>query len=97
MANIPRAKHHHAKAGKALAAGDAKMAAKHLGNALAAMRNAAPQGMPPQPADDEGAEMEAPPAPMFGKGPMPSAKPNALRAKLAGMKTSPTPSSSTAY
>ena len=39
MANHPKALHHHGKAGKALKAGDSKLAAHHLGHAMSALRS----------------------------------------------------------
>ncbi len=41
MAHFPKALLHHGKAGKALKAGDSKIAAHHLGHAMSALRASA--------------------------------------------------------
>lgn len=70
MANHAKAKHHHGKAGACLDAGDTKGAARHMGHALAALRNASSEGA--EPADEMAAE--------------PSPAPPTIRARLKGMK-----------
>jgi hypothetical protein len=54
MANHKKAQHHHGKAGEAFQRGDAKMAAHHMGHALAALRSTSAESEP-----DDSDAMEA--------------------------------------
>ncbi len=81
MAHFPKALLHHGKAGKALKAGDSKLAAHHLGHAMSALRASA-----------TGDETEKPYSPPFRSqsAPIPDAAPETPQAppqpsKLRGM------------
>lgn len=83
MADFPKALKHHGHAGKALKAGDAKMAAHHFGHAMSALRQSAMPGLgvqpkrsiPPIAPEQEGGEPEEP------------IQPTGLRSRLARFKS----------
>lgn len=89
MANITIALFHHGKAGHALKKHDLKLAAHHMGHALAALRTVTPAGTPgtvPVPK----APATKPPA-VAGLEVAPSKPASSLRTRLTGMKPKQVP------